>query len=106
MKSTAIPSPRPSFPLSNNPSLDTGRPSATNGTNPMARVPCVAPAPTPNSEWLTPVQAAERINVAVEFIYDACATAGLPHTRLNGRRHIRIRAAKLDEWMLAFEVEN
>ena len=58
--------------------------------------------------WLTPVQAAERIAVGVEFIYDACAKEGLKHVRLLNRPRgaIRIRTEWLDEWMLQSQREN
>ena len=61
---------------------------------------------TAQIQWLTAAQAAMRIGVSVEFIYDACAIKGLPHVRLGGGRNIRIRPEKLDQWMLHFEVEN
>jgi excisionase family DNA binding protein len=57
-------------------------------------------------EWLTTAQAAKRISVSKEFVYDACAAGGLKHTRLRGRRNIRIRSNHLDEWMSESEVVN
>lgn len=59
-----------------------------------------------DSAWLNVPESAARIGVAVESIYDACATGGLKHVRLFGRRNIRIRPEWLDEWMLRFAVEN
>ena len=58
------------------------------------------------TQWITAAAAAETIGVAVEFIYDACATHGLKHARLRGRRSIRIKPEWLDEWMSQFVVEN
>jgi excisionase family DNA binding protein len=57
-------------------------------------------------EWLTASEAALRIGVSAETIYDACASGGLRHVRLNGRRSIRIKGEWLDEWMTQFVVEN
>lgn len=65
----------------------------------------MSPTASSSTQWISPAEAAGRIHVSVEFIYDACATKGLPHVRLCGRRNIRIRPERLDEWMLQFEVE-
>jgi excisionase family DNA binding protein len=59
-----------------------------------------------SAQWITAAAAANKIGVAVEFIYDACATNGLKPVRLLGRRGIRIRPEGLDEWMSQFVVEN
>lgn len=66
----------------------------------MAEGDCVEP------KYLKPAQAAKRIGVATEFIYDACASMGLKHTRLGGKRNIRITPAALDEWMKKSERVN
>ena len=50
-------------------------------------------------KWLTAKEAAERLNVHRQFIYAACATLELKHTRLGkGRGSIRIRPSWLDVW--------
>ncbi len=49
------------------------------------------------SEWITPRQAAEYLNVGVDIIYDGCAAGGLKHVRL-GHRTIRLRREWLDAW--------
>jgi excisionase family DNA binding protein len=56
-------------------------------------------------EWLTPREAAGRIRVSVETIYDACALQRLTHVRLAGCRSIRIKPEWLDEWMTQHTVE-
>jgi excisionase family DNA binding protein len=56
--------------------------------------------------WLTASEAAQRIGVYRETIYDACKTGGLKHTRLSGRRNIRIQAESLDAWIAEFATEN
>lgn len=48
-----------------------------------------------HSEWITPRQAAEYLNVGVDIIYDGCAADGLKHVRL-GHRTIRQRREWLD----------
>ena len=60
----------------------------------------------PELEYLTAAQAAQRIGVSVEFIYDACAVGGLRHVRLGGKRNIRIKPEWQDEWMLQSVVVN
>ena len=47
-------------------------------------------------------EAAQRVGVYVETIYDACKTGGLKHARIGGRRSIRIQAEWLDDWMSEF----
>jgi excisionase family DNA binding protein len=60
-----------------------------------------------SAEWLTAAQAAQRIAVNVEFIYDACAKRGLKHLRLLGPRGIiRISTDSLDDWLSQFQQEN
>lgn len=54
---------------------------------------------TTSTEWLTPQEAAKIIGVGTEFLYDACQARGLRHTRLGGKRHIRIHRVWLREWM-------
>jgi excisionase family DNA binding protein len=56
--------------------------------------------------WMTVKEAAKRIGASVEFVYDACSANGLKHTRLGGKRNIRIKPEHLDEWMEQFEVVN
>lgn len=49
--------------------------------------------------WMTVKEAAEELGMHAQFVYEACATLGLCHTRLgNGRGHIRIRRSWLDTW--------
>jgi excisionase family DNA binding protein len=62
--------------------------------------------PTLTQEYFTPQQAAARIGVSVEFIYDACAAKGLKHVRLGGKRSIRLKPEWLDDWMLQTAVVN
>ena len=52
-----------------------------------------------NTPWLTVAEAAKYLSVNADFIYDACATGGLRHARLGGRRSIRTRQKWLDDWM-------
>jgi excisionase family DNA binding protein len=59
-----------------------------------------------NGTWLTAQQAAQHIGAGVALIYDACATKGLRHVRLGGKRNIRLRQEWLDVWMAEFEVAN
>jgi excisionase family DNA binding protein len=60
----------------------------------------MAPEDTaPDIEWLTPQAAAKLIGVRAEFVYATCRTRGLRHTRLGGKRHIRIHRDWLREWM-------
>jgi excisionase family DNA binding protein len=66
----------------------------------------VSACPCADSQYLTVAEAAKRIGVSNEFIYDACAIKGLKHTRLGGRRNIRIRTDWLDEWMLESAIVN
>jgi excisionase family DNA binding protein len=52
--------------------------------------------------WLTVNEAAERLAMNPQFIYDACAVMGLKHARVGrGRGRIRIRATWLEEWVEA-----
>jgi excisionase family DNA binding protein len=51
------------------------------------------------SPWLTVKEAAARLTVHPQFIYEACAVMGLTHTRVgHGRGKIRIRQSWLDAW--------
>jgi excisionase family DNA binding protein len=54
----------------------------------------------PSDEWLSPRQAADKIGVNVETIYDACADGRLRSVKL-GHSTIRIKAEWLEAWMLA-----
>jgi excisionase family DNA binding protein len=54
--------------------------------------------------WLTAQQAAQHIGAGVALIYDACATGGLKHVRLCGKRNIRLRQEWVDAWMAGFVV--
>lgn len=64
------------------------------------------PSPPLIPDWFTPIQAAAWINVHVDFIYNACASGGLKHSALGGRRNIRIKREWLDEWMVQHQREN
>jgi len=77
----------------------TVRPSETN-------VVVVGMANDANRPWLTVSQAAKRIGVSTDFIYHACATEGLKHVRLAGRRGIRISPRQMDDWMARFSTRN
>lgn len=48
--------------------------------------------------WLNPVQAAARIGMSRDFIYEAIKTRGLPHVK-HGTRSYRIHRDQLDEWV-------
>jgi excisionase family DNA binding protein len=50
-------------------------------------------------EWLSAQQAADFISVSKEYIYDACRVGGLRHTRLGGKRNIRLRRDWITDWM-------
>jgi excisionase family DNA binding protein len=50
-----------------------------------------------NDSWLTVEDAAGRLKVDKQFIYEACASKSLRCARLG--RIIRIRAGWLDEWV-------
>jgi excisionase family DNA binding protein len=56
--------------------------------------------------WLSPAAAARYLGVSAQFIYDACASKGLRHAKLAGRRNIRIRPEWLDTWMSQHEQVN
>ena len=49
--------------------------------------------------FLTVAEAAKRLGMGRQFIYDACARMGLKHTRMG--RHIRIHSSWLDAWVEA-----
>jgi len=53
-----------------------------------------------NGDWLSPKKAAERLDISVDTIYDACANRGLRHVKL-GHSTIRIPQEWLEEWALA-----
>jgi len=49
--------------------------------------------------WLTVAEAAEYASVSRDTIYTACENNSLRHTRVGGRRAIRIKPALIDEWL-------
>jgi len=52
-----------------------------------------------DSPWLTVKDAAARLGVHPQFIYEACGALGLTHTRVGrGRGKIRIRQVWLEKW--------
>lgn len=53
--------------------------------------------PSADDDWLTPKDAADRLRIGVDTIYDACAKQGLQHIRF-GHSSIRIKRAWLDAW--------
>lgn len=55
--------------------------------------------PPTGDDWLSPRDAADKIGVNVETIYDACAERGLQHVKL-GHSTIRIKPEWLETWML------
>ncbi len=59
----------------------------------------IPPATVSDAQWLDAQAAATLIGVSKGYIYDACQTGGLRHTRLGGKRNLRIKSEWLDEWM-------
>jgi len=51
------------------------------------------------SGWLDPRAAAAIIGVTTGYIYNACAMWGLRHSRLAGKRTIRIKREWLEAWL-------
>lgn len=49
--------------------------------------------------WLTVQDAADHAAVSPDTIYTACERGELRHTKVNGRRAIRIKAVWIDEWL-------
>jgi excisionase family DNA binding protein len=49
--------------------------------------------------WLTVQQAAHHAAVSIDTIYTACERAELQHTKVGGRRAIRIKAEWIDAWL-------
>ena len=49
--------------------------------------------------WLTVAEAAEYSGVSRDTIYTACERAELRHTRIGGRRSIRVKPSWIDEWL-------
>jgi len=52
-----------------------------------------------NHSWLTVKDAAAYLGVNEHYIYDACSLGLIRHSRLAGKRTIRLRREWLDEWM-------
>ena len=52
-----------------------------------------------SAAWLTVTEAADYIGVSVDTIYTACERGELRHTKIGGRRAIRIRTEWIDEWL-------
>jgi excisionase family DNA binding protein len=50
-------------------------------------------------KWLRVAEAAEYSGVSRDTIYTACERAELRHTRLCGRRSIRIKPEWIDDWL-------
>jgi excisionase family DNA binding protein len=49
--------------------------------------------------WLTVQEAASYAAVSTDTIYSACERGELRHTKINGRRAIRIRVEWVDNWL-------
>ena len=49
--------------------------------------------------WLNVSEAAEYAGLSRDTIYTACERDSLRHTRVGGRRTIRIKPASIDEWL-------
>jgi excisionase family DNA binding protein len=49
--------------------------------------------------WMTVADAAEYAAVSRETIYNACLSGELEHSRIGGRRNIRVRPAWVDCWL-------
>jgi excisionase family DNA binding protein len=49
--------------------------------------------------WLTVQDAASYAAVSTDTIYTACERRELRHTKVSGRRAIRIKAGWIDEWL-------
>ncbi|MEI6668248.1 MAG: helix-turn-helix domain-containing protein [Acidobacteriota bacterium] len=52
--------------------------------------------------WLTVAEGAEYSGVCRDTIYSACERCELRHTRVGGRRAIRLRAEWIDAWLERF----
>lgn len=51
------------------------------------------------NQWMTVKEAAKHIAVNEHYIYIAVEQGALKHTRLMGKRNIRIKPEWLDHWM-------
>lgn len=49
--------------------------------------------------WLTVKEAAIYANVSTDTVYTACELAELRHSKVGGRRAIRIKAEWIDWWL-------
>ena len=49
--------------------------------------------------WLNVAEAAEYSGVSRDTIYTACERSELRHTRIGGKRAIRLRTEWIDEWL-------
>ena len=49
--------------------------------------------------WLNVAEAAEYAGVSRDTIYTACEQDSLRHTRVGGRRTIRIKPESIEEWL-------
>ena len=49
--------------------------------------------------WLTVAEGAEYAGVSRDTIYTACERRELQHTRIGGRRSIRLKPAWIDAWL-------
>jgi excisionase family DNA binding protein len=56
-----------------------------------------------DDEWLTVKKGAKVANVCTWTVYQACKRRELRHSRISGKRSIRLTRAALDEWMRGFE---
>lgn len=49
--------------------------------------------------WLTVAEAAEYSGLSRDTIYTACERGELRHARIGGRRAIRVKPVRIDEWI-------
>jgi excisionase family DNA binding protein len=52
--------------------------------------------------WLTVAEGAEYSGLSKDTIYTACVRGELRHTRVGGRRTIRLRTEWIDAWLERF----
>jgi excisionase family DNA binding protein len=56
-----------------------------------------------NTPWLRPKEAAALAQVSMSTFYGAIARGEVRHSRIAGKRSIRISPEAVDEWLRTFE---
>jgi len=58
---------------------------------------------TASSPWIGVREAAAYARVSTDTIYEACAAGELRHTKISGRKSIRLRIDWVEEWLRQYE---